>query len=113
MSDLFKIPVTQYWLHDCWIDPAGNPCDESTSGARFKDAFRVKKGTPGARKVKTKSTKWYSRINGNATTGVGEHCEHCSVANALRRRRIGRAIAKRDGVNTFRAAACFAWLGSH
>src|ERR1017187_2123064 len=26
MSDMFKIPITQYWLYDCWIDADGNPC---------------------------------------------------------------------------------------
>ena len=63
MSDLFKVPVTQYWLYDCWIDADGNACDEAMPGARFKDAFRVRKGTPSAKIVRTKSTKWYGRVN--------------------------------------------------
>jgi hypothetical protein len=64
MSDLFRIPVTQYWLHDCWIDAGSNPCEEATPGARFKERYRVKKETPGAKIFRTKSTKWYARING-------------------------------------------------
>lgn len=64
MSDLFKVPMTRYWLYDCWIDPAGNPCPEETPGARFKKAYRVRKGTPGAIPKKDLSAKWYARVNG-------------------------------------------------
>ena len=64
MSDLFKVPITQYWLYDCWLGADGKPCDESTRGARHKGAVRVTKATPGAKIVRTKSTKWYGRVNG-------------------------------------------------
>ena len=67
MSDLFKIQITQYWVYDCWIDAAGNPCDEAPAGARFKAAFRVSKGTSGAKLVHKLSKKWYSRIKGKPT----------------------------------------------
>ena len=64
MSDLFKVPVIEYWLENAWIDSAGNPCDQATPGARFKDRYRVRKGTPGAKIVRKKSSKWYARVNG-------------------------------------------------
>ncbi len=64
MADLFKIPVTQYWLYNCWLDADGNPCAEGNPGARFKERFRVSKGTPGAKIVRIKSAKWYARIGG-------------------------------------------------
>jgi integrase len=64
MSDLKKIPVVSYWLHNAWIDSDGNPCSETTPGARFKEAFRVRSGTPGATPKKTLSRKWYARIDG-------------------------------------------------
>ena len=34
MSDLFKVPMTRYWLYDCWIDPAGNPCPRGNEGVQ-------------------------------------------------------------------------------
>ena len=64
MSDLFKIPVTQYWLYDCWIDTDGNPCNEGAPGARFKKSHRVRKGVAGSQPTKTLSRKWYARIGG-------------------------------------------------
>lgn len=63
---LFKITITQYWLQDCWLDAEGNPCPEGTPGSRFVQRRRVKPGTPGASKVKRKSTKWYGRLPGGA-----------------------------------------------
>jgi hypothetical protein len=36
MSDLFKVPITQYWLYDCWLDGDGNPCGEHTPGASIE-----------------------------------------------------------------------------
>src|SRR5262249_58957811 len=55
----------QHWLHNCWIDPEGRPCDEDTPGARFVKARKVKAGTPGAKKVTKKSGKWYGRVPGS------------------------------------------------
>src|SRR5262249_45196727 len=63
-SNLFKVTVVQHWLHNCWIDAAGRPCDKGTPGARFVKARKVKAGTPGAKKVKKKSGKWYGRVPG-------------------------------------------------
>src|SRR5262245_2349517 len=64
-SNLFKVTVVQYWLYDCWIDPQGQPCDESAPGARFVKSRKVKAGTPGAKKIKKKSGKWYGRVPGS------------------------------------------------
>jgi integrase len=64
MSDLFKVPVIEYWLENAWIDAEGNPCDQATPRARFKERYRVRKGTPGAKIVRKKSSKWYARVNG-------------------------------------------------
>src|SRR5437879_558848 len=61
-SKIFKVTVVQHWLYDCWIDPQGRPCDKDTPGARFVRARKVKAGTPGAKKIKTKSRKWYGRV---------------------------------------------------
>jgi hypothetical protein len=60
-SSTFKITVIQYWLHNCWIGLDGLPCDKAAPGARFVKARKVPKGTPGAKKVKKKSGKWYGR----------------------------------------------------
>src|SRR5262245_31391335 len=65
-SNLFKVTVVQYWLRDCWVGPDGRPCAEGAPAARFVKARKVPKGTPGARKVKKKSTKWYGRVPGSA-----------------------------------------------
>lgn len=51
---------------DRWFDVDGNPCLESVPGARFVKRRRVKPGTPGAKKLKRKSTKWYGRIPGKS-----------------------------------------------
>jgi hypothetical protein len=64
-SNLFKITVVQHWLYDCWIDAEGQPCAQDTQGARFVKKRKVKPGTPGARKVKKKSSKWYGRVPGS------------------------------------------------
>jgi hypothetical protein len=64
--NVFKVTIVQYWLHDCWIDAEGNPCAEGTAGARFVRRRKVQAGTPGARKVKKKSTKWYGRLPGGS-----------------------------------------------
>src|SRR4051812_31243637 len=65
-SNLFKVTVIQYWLHDCWVGPDGRPCAKDAPGARFVRARKVPKGTPGAQKVKKKSGKWYGRVPGTA-----------------------------------------------
>lgn len=64
MSDVFKVSVTHYLLHNCWIDSDGNPCDETTPGATFKKTARVRKGTPGAKPRTMLSRKWYARVDG-------------------------------------------------
>src|SRR5262245_25485448 len=64
-SSLFKVTVVQHWLRDCWIDADGRPCDEGAPGARFVKSRKVKAGTPGAKKVKKKSGKWYGRLPGS------------------------------------------------
>ena len=63
-KSIFKITVIQYWVRDCWIGPDGKPCDREAPGARFVKARKVPKGTPGAKKVKKKSSKWYGRTPG-------------------------------------------------
>jgi hypothetical protein len=65
-SNIFKVTVVQHWLYDAWIDSQGKPCDKDAPGARFVKARKVKAGTPGAKKVKKKSTKWYGRIPGSS-----------------------------------------------
>jgi integrase len=64
-SNLFKVTVVQHWLHDSWIDGQGTPCDKDAPAARFVKRRRVRPGTPGAKKVKKKSSKWYGRVPGN------------------------------------------------
>src|SRR5262245_61078347 len=64
-SSVFKVTVVQHWLRDCWIDPDGRPCDKTAPGARFVKARKVKPGTPGAKKMKKKSGKWYGRLPGS------------------------------------------------
>ncbi len=64
-SSLFKVTVVQHWLYDCWIDGDGRPCEQNTPGARFVKSRKVPAGTPGARKVKKKSGKWYGRLPGS------------------------------------------------
>src|SRR5262249_8253909 len=65
-SNIFKVTVVQHWLYDCWIDPQGRPCDIDAPGARLVKARKVKAGTPGAKKVKKKSSKWYGRVPGSS-----------------------------------------------
>src|SRR4051812_45917797 len=64
-GNLFKVTVVQHWVYDCWIGPGGVPCDRDTPGARFVKSRKVRAGTPGAKKVKKKSTKWYGRVPGS------------------------------------------------
>lgn len=64
-SNLFKVTVTQHWLHDCWIGPDGDPCGEGAPGARFVKARKVPKGTAGAKRKRVKSRKWYGRVPGS------------------------------------------------
>src|SRR5690242_224376 len=64
-SSVFKITVIQYWVKKCWIGPDGRPCAADAPGARFVESRKVKAGTPGAKKVKKKSSKWYGRVPGN------------------------------------------------
>src|SRR5262249_14960558 len=65
VPSVFKVTVVQYWLRDCWIDPQGHPCGKDTPGARFVKSRKVKAKTPGAKKVKKKSSKWYGRVPGD------------------------------------------------
>src|SRR5262249_28498525 len=67
MASLFKITVIQYWLRNCWIDGDQQPCAKDKPGARFVESRKVKAGTPGAKKVKKKSSKWYGRVPGSTT----------------------------------------------
>ena len=62
MASVFKVTIVQYWLRNAWIGPDGMPCAEDAPAARFVKARKVPKGTPGARKVKKKSGKWYGRV---------------------------------------------------
>jgi excisionase family DNA binding protein len=64
MSSLFKITVVQHWIHDYWIGPDCLPCAKDALSARFVKSRRVPPGTPGAKKVKKKSGKWYGRPPG-------------------------------------------------
>src|SRR5262245_1561125 len=64
-SNLFKVTVVQHWLYDAWIDEEGRPCPKDAPGARFVRSRKVPAGTPGARKVKKKSGKWYGRVPGS------------------------------------------------
>ena len=94
MSDLFKIPVTQYWLHDCWIDSDGNPCDQAAPGARYKRAFRVTKATPGAKIVRMKSTKWYGRVNGKPVPlSVNKEAARIMLGELLKKTELHKAGA--------------------
>jgi hypothetical protein len=63
---LFKITVVQHWLYDFWLGPDGRPCDPDAPGARFVKSRKVASGTPGARKVRKKSGKWYGRLPGGS-----------------------------------------------
>jgi hypothetical protein len=56
-NSLFKVTIVQYWLYDCWVGPGGKVCAKDTPGARFVRSRKVPKGTPGAKKVKKKSSK--------------------------------------------------------
>lgn len=59
MASIFKQPIVEYRLADSYVAPDGQPCEKDATGARKVKGRRVPKGTPGARKVKRKSSKWY------------------------------------------------------
>jgi integrase/recombinase XerD len=63
-SGLFKVTTIQYWMPDQWLGADGLPCPAGTPGARFAKGRRVTSATPGAKKVKKRSAKWYGRIPG-------------------------------------------------
>jgi excisionase family DNA binding protein len=65
MPSVFKVTVVQHWVRNCWVGPDGLPCDKGAPGARFVKARKVPAGTPGAKKVKKKSGKWYGRLPGS------------------------------------------------
>src|SRR5262249_16936617 len=91
---VFKITVIQHWLHNCWIDPEGRPCDKDTPGARFVKARKVKAGTPGARKVKKKSGKWYGRVPGSrqpVPLSANKVAAQQLLAERIRKAELGRA----------------------
>src|ERR1700722_2351851 len=65
MARVFRVTIVQHWLHECWVDAEGKLCDEGAPGARFVRKRKVPSGTPGAKKVKKKSRKWYGRPPGS------------------------------------------------
>src|SRR5262245_6349902 len=93
-SNLFKITVVQHWLHDCWIDREGVPCAEDEPGARFVKSRKVPAGTPGAKKVKKKSSKWYGRVPGSAKPtplSTNKVAAQQLLAELVRKAELGRA----------------------
>jgi excisionase family DNA binding protein len=64
MPRLFKKTITEFWIYDAWIDADGQPCADSTPGARFVKERQVRKGTPGAVRVVKESPTHYGRVNG-------------------------------------------------
>jgi hypothetical protein len=94
MAALFKITITQHWLTNCWIDADGNTCAEATPGACFVERRRVKPGTPGAKKVKRKSTKWYGRVPGNPKAvplSANKVAAQQMLATLVKKTELGRA----------------------
>jgi hypothetical protein len=86
--------VVQYWLHDCWIDRQGMPCDTGTPGARFVKSRKVKAGTPGAKKVKKKSSKWYGHVPDNpkpVPLSANKVAAQPLLAERVRKAELGRA----------------------
>jgi integrase len=67
VASVFKVTIVQHWLHNVWLDADSKPCDKDAPGARFVKARKVPAGTPGAKKVKKKSKKWYGRVPGDPT----------------------------------------------
>src|SRR5262249_12485746 len=93
---LFKITVIQHWLRDCWIGPDGKPCSHDTPGARDVKARRVPAVTPGARKVKKKSAKWYTRLPGSAKAVA--LCTNKVAAEQMRAELVRKADQSRAGL---------------
>src|SRR4051794_26490132 len=94
MSSVFKVTVIQYWLHDCWIGPDGRPCDKGAPSARFVKARKVPKGTPGAKKVKKKSGKWYGRPPGSSKAvplSTNKVAAQQLLADLVKKAEFGRA----------------------
>jgi hypothetical protein len=94
MSSVFKVTVIQYWLHDFWIGPDGRPCERGAPGARFVKARKVPKGTPGAKKVKKKSGKWYGRAPGSAKPvplSTNKVAAQQLLADMVKKAELGRA----------------------
>jgi integrase len=94
MASIFKITIVQYWLRDCWIDREGLPCDQETPGARFVKSRKVKAGTPGAKKVKKKSRKWYGRVPGRTKPvplSANKVAAQQLLAELVRKAEFGRA----------------------
>src|SRR5438094_140072 len=93
-GNLFKVTVIQYWLHNVWIDPDGQPCDKGTLGARFVKSRKVKAGTPGAKKVKKKSSKWYGRVPRNpkpVPLSTNKVAAQQLLAELVKKAELGRA----------------------
>jgi integrase len=93
-SNLFKVTVIQYWLHDAWISPEGVPCPKDTPGARFVKTRKVKKGILGAKKVKKKSSKWYGRAPGNrkpVPLSTNKVAAQQILAELVKKAELGRA----------------------
>src|SRR5262245_41632446 len=93
-SGLFKVTVVQYWLRDCWVGPDGRPCENDAPGARFVRARKVPKGTPGAKKVKKKSGKWYGRVPGSPKAvplSANKVAAQQLLAALVRKAELGRA----------------------
>ena len=92
-SNLFKITSIDYRLYNAWINAQRNPCDQGTPGARFVDSIRVKPETPGAVKVKRKSTKWYGRLPGGRVVPLSANkvAAQQIFAALVRKSELGRA----------------------
>ncbi len=93
-NNLFKHPVVQHWLYNCWIDSDGVPCQADTPGARFVTSRKVKAGTPGAVKIKAKSAKWYGRVPGSTKAvplSKNKVAAQQMLAALVRKSELGRA----------------------
>jgi hypothetical protein len=109
-NGLFKISVVQHGLHDCWLDVKGQPCSPDTPGARFVKARKVPAGTPGAQKVKKKSTKWYGRVPGNPRPiplSANKVAAQQLLAERVKKAELGRAGIP-DPFEEHRKRTCFA-----
>lgn len=65
MPSLFRVTTTAHVLGKVWLDPQGNPCPADVPGAVFHERKKVAPGTPGAKKEKRRSKKWYGRVPGS------------------------------------------------